>query len=387
MLKKVLSTLLISAFFIPTVIGQSFLESNSKVVPKLLWERTWGDPSGPNGVSTLTLTNEGSILVTGWLEFNGDIRSYNSSGNYNWNLSWNGVVGSDIIDTYSIGQNISYNSFMLNFNKTGNINWSKNLGPQYYFKAIMQHNKSLYATGGYKLGTMEFKAAIVKYDSNCNEIWNSSWHGGVRDGFNSLSMDNNSNFYAAGITTSSGTGPSDVMICKFNKTGNLTWNRIWGTPSVSDTAVDGIIDAKGNVYACGTTNNEWLLLLKYDTNGTYQWSRQWHNKYSHARGMTIDKNNSMIVCGEDFLNALVVKYDSDGNEIWNATWKNASSSATTAQDAVITDNGEIYVTGQYDNYYVYLRKYIEVLETPELVMIIFPTIAVIALFIVITKRK
>jgi uncharacterized delta-60 repeat protein len=148
--------------------------------------------------------------------------------------------------------------------------------------------------------------------------------GGVTDdrGYG-IAVDAAGNSYVVGYTTSEGAGSYDVIIAKYNETGNLYWQRTFGTTD-SNFGAGIAVDPAGNVYVVGNTPiglvpDRDLVIAKYDTNGASQWQRTLGRLASEfGTGVAVDANGDAYVVGytnsvgQGGYDLLIVKYDSAG---------------------------------------------------------------------------
>ena len=77
-------------------------------------------------------------------------------------------------------------------------------------------------------------AIIVKYDKNGNLMWQKSWGGNNSDEFHELLQTEDDGFIAYGYSYSTdieglpNKGSVDAIIIKYDKDGNLLWQKSWG---------------------------------------------------------------------------------------------------------------------------------------------------------------
>jgi RHS repeat-associated protein len=239
--------------------------------------------------------------------------------------------------------------------------------------------------------------------------WTHSWGGTSTDTGNGVATDSAGNVYVTGSTTSFGAGGQDVLLLKYDPSGNLKWARTWGGPN-NDNGVGVLAGNDGSVYVVGNTNSYgagWydVLVLKFDTNGNLLWSHTWGGgsfdvgydlsfdqngnlaiaaesysfgeavallkltpdgtfvsattwkgpaTYNSGYSITVDANGNTIITGTSwdysvFPNhntILVLKFDSAGNFVWNRNWAGPSEDEASGRKVVRTDaQGNIYVLG------------------------------------------
>jgi hypothetical protein len=117
---------------------------------------------------------------------------------------------------------------------------------------------------------------LVKFDSSGNRTWGTYYGGTGVDQFKSVLIDASGNIYASGFTSSSTnidsagfqpslSGSSDLVLVKFDSTGN----RIWGSYCGGTSAEQGGIAARdtlGNIYLAGQATASGTSAIP----GTYQ---------------------------------------------------------------------------------------------------------------------
>jgi hypothetical protein len=149
----------------------------------------------------------------------------------------------------------------------------------------------------------------------------------------------------------------------YRGTGETACVRLWirqlGTSSVEE-ATGIAIDSKGNVFVLGKTEGALsgnvslvsggysdIVLVKYDSNGTNQWTRQRKTaECDVANSLAIDKSDNIYFTGFAFLETYTVflaKFDGYGIETWTVERESNESRSDTE---ITTDtNGNIYVVG------------------------------------------
>lgn len=187
----------------------------------------------------------------------------------------------------------------------------------------------------------------------------------------SLLLDNNDNPYLVGDT--SGTlegntheGLMDIFLAKFSAAGAREWLKQIGT--VSNEASWGAgIGADGNIYAGVSTRGNWdgvanaglmdALLIKFNSSGEKQWSRQLGtvgDEYVYA--VAVDDDGNVYIAGnttrdfdgqshtnETSYDIFLVKYDASGTKQWSRLI------GSTAHDfpygLTLDGSGNIFITG------------------------------------------
>ena len=184
-----------------------------------------------------------------------------------------------------------------------------------------------------------------------------------------VATDSSGNVYVTGGTNggldgNTNTGNTDLFVVKYSSSGTKQWTKQLGSSS-RDSAYGVATDSSGNVYVTGMTNGgldgcknagvEDLFVVKYNSSGTKQWTKQLGtSKHDRARGVATDSSGNVYVTGDTYggldgnTNAgyndlFVVKYNSSGTKQWT---KQIGTSSTDLANGIATDSsGNIYVTG------------------------------------------
>ncbi|MCL4551586.1 MAG: peptidoglycan DD-metalloendopeptidase family protein [Bacteroidetes bacterium] len=182
--------------------------------------------------------------------------------------------------------------------------------------------------------------------------WLHSWGGNKEEAITSLALDQNGNLIAAGYTNSFGFGTTNVLLQKYDNSGNLLWTTTWGG-SVGDAASSVATDKNNNIYIVGSTSSfgsGWydVLILKFDSNGSLIWSKTWGgSSYDAGYGISIDSNDNLIISAESYsfgTSAVLLKFDNNGNYLWGKSWK-STVSYDAAYSLTIDLSGNIILTG------------------------------------------
>ena len=162
---------------------------------------------------------------------------------------------------------------------------------------------------------------LVKYGSDCTEVWSRQWGtDGIDDG-SDLYVSQNNIIYVTGVTSGlfnelDTSGGLDVFVSKFLSDGTVVWSRQWGS-SEADFAqkIDG--DNSNDIYVTGVTQGSFesqdhagkddIFLIKIDENGMKQWAKQWGT-------VEIDQSLEMVIDGTSIYLAGNTNGGLDGNE-------------------------------------------------------------------------
>jgi hypothetical protein len=184
--------------------------------------------------------------------------------------------------------------------------------------------------------------------------------------------DSSGNIYTTGFTMgamdgNAYNGGQDIFVVKYNPAGIKQWTRQPGTSS-DDYASKVTVDSNGNIYIAGYTygaldnnTNTGVIdcfLIKYNTDGVRQWTKQFGTESGDiAEGVQVDSNGNIYVTGATYgsfpgadstnigdADVFLAKLDPDGALQWV---RQLGSSAYDTGYAIAVDNADnIYLVGK-----------------------------------------
>ncbi|MDC0230277.1 SBBP repeat-containing protein, partial [Deltaproteobacteria bacterium] len=181
--------------------------------------------------------------------------------------------------------------------------------------------------------------------------------------------DSSSNIYVTGGTYggldgNTSSGGQDIFLVKIDNATVKHWTRQLGSSS-NDTGRGVAVGSSNNIYVTGITaggldgytnlGEQDIFLVKYDSSGTKQWTRQLGTSRSDiAHGVAVHSNSSIYVTGEtrggldnntNFgdKDIFLVKYNSSGTRQW--TQQLGTASEDVGYGVALNSAGEIFVTG------------------------------------------
>lgn len=243
--------------------------------------------------------------------------------------------------------------------------WLRNFKAEVYVYGTamtLDSSNNIYIGGFTKHGNSDYSFSIVKYDNIGNKLLEISWgiaYAGY-DAFKDLLVDADGNIYITGYRSSHGMGGSgwsetkyELIIAKFNSSGNLQWEKEWdGYDSSTDKGNGIAIDSSGYIYVVGNTGHGGrerdtqydICLLKYNNTGDLQWVKTWggsNNEYGNS--IVIDSSDQIYIGGSNSSDILLIRYNNLGDQLWNKTW--GGSGAEVATSLTIDQSENIYIAG------------------------------------------
>ncbi len=156
-----------------------------------------------------------------------------------------------------------------------------------------------------------------------------------------IAVDDQGNAY---ITVNSGYHEEeDLLLRKYNSSGDLQWSYRYNSPSNNeDDPVDIAIDSEGNIIiACeskDSTGSSDFCTIKFTPQGDTAWVRRLEQG-NIPKALALDRWNNIYVTGNS--RYTTVKYTPDGEE----DWVDKYLEGTDAQDIEVDNDGNVYVTG------------------------------------------
>ena len=270
---------------------------------------------------------------------------------------------------------------------TTNLTWTKQLGSsghEFGLGVTTDSSDNIYVTGltyedvtcpiilfaGEECLYTNRDIILIKYNSSGTKQWTKHYG---EDG-KGVTTDSSGNIYVTSYTDSD---RSDIILIKYNSSGTKQWTKQLGASSgrFGDRGFGVTPDSSGNIYLSGDTwrsnldgkidnsprfrSETDLFLIKYNSSGTKQWTKQLKTPASDSCGaVTTDSSGNIYMTGSTkgglsgagWTNALIgqsdlflIKFNSSGKKQWI---KQLGTSDNDWGRGVTTDSSDnIYVSG------------------------------------------
>lgn len=273
------------------------------------------------------------------------------------------AAGNVYVTGYHSDPDSGWDYATLKYDRVGTRRWIARYSTSYedYATGIVIDNEgNVYVTGN--SGSPYFLTwdyVTAKYDSAGVEQWVVRYEGPAYedDEARAIALDPSGNVIVTGGSRDSTTGP-DYTTIKYNPAGETLWLRRYdGSAGGSDEASALAVDADGNVYVTGFSqdpvNDFDCVTVKYDASGNRQWVARYDgpaHSYDEGRAVTVDAQGRVYVTGSSTGSGtrgdyVTIMYDADGNEELVQRYDGPAGRLDEANDVVVDGDGGVVVTG------------------------------------------
>jgi hypothetical protein len=151
---------------------------------------------------------------------------------------------------------------------------------------------------------------LAKLDGDGNTVWTKQFGTSDDDVIEWLAIDKTGNLFVTGYTKGNldkkSNGKPDIIVVKFDTSGNIIWQKQYGSDSI-DVGKSIMVDDKENIYVTGATlgplgqkffGKADAFLMKLDSKGDIIFIRQFGTPEDEISfGITQDASENISVCG------------------------------------------------------------------------------------------
>jgi len=175
-----------------------------------------------------------------------------------------------------------------------------------------------------------------------------------------MAVSANGAVFVTGYSKGKGTG-YDFLTLKYDTEGNEVWaQRLDGGASGDDKPAAIKLDAAGNVYVTGSSQNSNsdadYLTVKYDPSGKLLWRQRFNgsgNGFDSPAAMAVDAKGNVFVTGYSLskgtgYDCVTIAYDTEGNKRWSSVYNGPDNEDDFGTAIGLDAAGDCFVTG-YSN--------------------------------------
>lgn len=348
------------------------------------WAKTYGGNEG-DYMKSMQQTSDGGYIVVGetfsFGQKKGDmwILKLNSDGDIVWQKTY--YAGTQNVNATAIQQtsdngfivsgcievvNRREDAWLLKLDSNGNIQWQKTHGGNYsdYINSIQQISDGYIAVGDTdSFGAGNHDAWVLKLDSSGNIQWQKTYGSDGWDTAYSVDKTSDDGYILAGQTHSFGGGyPNtfNMWIIRLDSNGNVQWQNIYGSNwnsvnTIQRAADNGFIVSGTKAAGIGQYD---MVLIKLDSNGSIQWQKAYGGEYyEDSAYVQQTSDGGYILAGlsssfsSPYLSYLMIKLDLTGNIEWEKTYKTPYELIGDAMPMIFQTPDSGYILAGHTNSY------------------------------------
>jgi hypothetical protein len=241
--------------------------------------------------------------------------------------------------------------WVLKLDASGNVQWQKTYGgvDDDRARSIQQTSDGGYVAAGW---TKSFGAGnsdywVLKLDASGNVQWQKTYGGADWDYTSSIQQTADGGFVVEGYSVSFGAGNWDFWVLNLDASGNVQWQKTYGgagddrTSSIQQTTDGGYVVA-GNTVSFGAGSNDFWV-LKLDASGNVTWQKTYgSNDRDRAYSIQQTADGGFVVAGRTTSfgaggeDSWVLKLDANGEIDASCTFIADTAATITDTTATIT---------------------------------------------------
>jgi len=322
----------------------------------LLWSRYYNSPGNlSDGPVAFAVSPSGDAYITGTsgINFTEHITTvkFNSNGVLQWAKVYNGGGPGDFVNDIeidntgnviivggtAINNNLGY-GLLIKYNPSGDSllvrKFSQLSQVNNIEKMCIDDSNNIY-TCGYIAPGMYADYLVIKYNSNGNVLWYTTYNGisNNDDIAHFIAVDSSRNVYAVGTNYAPSYGFYNTLL-KINTIGTIQWARpyrgLLATPSCQFPKGMVMSHDDNSIFYTTFSSNESssgfdIVTLKYNSFGDSQWTRRYSggvvNTSNRPTSLNIDKYSDIYITGRVYYastgyTGAEIKYFSNGTQQW-----------------------------------------------------------------------
>ena len=229
---------------------------------------------------------------------------------------------------------------------------SSTTGVKGYFMSLASDGSTIYAAGLLEHGTPpKTTGYLAAFDPDLNKLWEKEWVGSSTfSWFRSVVVEADG-IYVAGAVQYPGEEATDIVLLKYNRTGNLLWEKTFSLKGHQ--TPESMACYNGKIYIAGTTNplgsseNVDGLLIVANMNGSEVYGATWGGGRKDFFS-SVKVGDGVYICGfTDSYGAggydgLLLKMDFSGKVVW---WRSFGGPGDDSFTDLCLDEDSVHVVG------------------------------------------
>lgn len=222
------------------------------------------------------------------------------------------------------GQSLPWGDLsLIKYDGSGNVEWSKAVDGS--LKPIIGESVEQTADGGYVVtgtyggqtipSTGDRNVLLAKFDSSGNSIWIKT-AGGSGDEAGLSVKEATDGYIVSGWSSSFGSGAKDLLLTKFDQSGIIIWSKNVTSNAESGRSIELLNDGYLVVGAVNNSGSNNLSITKFDLSGNLLWAKSVAKDSSLANSVSKTSNGGFIITG-DYSSSngdmFIIKTDPQGN--------------------------------------------------------------------------
>ena len=353
------------------------------------WTHRWnGVTNNSDYLKKIAVSSNGDVVASGYSfksTTSNDFTTvkYNASGDLLWVSQYNSTFNNDdqvtnlkvdnqknvYVCGISRGTGLGYDLAVVKYNSSGEEQWirrydspgSNNDEPR---SVDTDQNGNVIVTGFSYQPSTQFDFITIKYNPSGVQQWIRSYNGeNLYDKAFDIKADSTGNLYVTGSSINTATGSNDVVLLKYNISGDLIWTKSYDGPGnlddipvklVLNNLQEPVVTASSYSYffsiLCGSSD---YLALQYSTTGNLEIETRYD-------GSGLGDDESVAVCTDNKGNSYItgfsyddnsnydyatIKYNSAGAPLWAVRYDGGNNGIDKPVSIGVDLSGNVYVTG------------------------------------------
>lgn len=352
--------------------------------PVVKWGRTYGGEDYECGWDVLECSDNGFIALGSTNSFgNGGYDIYviktDSLGLAQWMKTYGGLnddygyglcpawdSGYIIVGSTSSSGNGMSDIIVIKIDRDGDSLWVRTYGDSLneigYSIIRVEHNSYVITGITSSTGSGGTDMYTIKIDQSGNLIWSKTYGGLFDDQAYCIDATDDGGHIIVGQTFSFGNGGGDIYIIKTDSLGEIEWERLYGSVQ-NEIGFCGKQTRDGGYIVCGgayfTLLGYECCLLRYNNNGSLLWDNfQGSLSDDYAYSVQEIFQNNYVIAGNFSYEMYVARTDTEGWNIWSLIYGGSGTDCafkvrqTADSGYIIVGITNSYGAGDYDLYLV-----------------------------------